>query len=105
MRAQRWCCSGSQTAILAPRSNQKAQPFRAGPSSVVVDAQERVAIGSRALHQEVADGPELVGYSGLHCWRDAQRLVNANEVVPRKVQAVSGPQVLPLLAERIRQPR
>ena len=37
--------------------------------------------------------------------RDAQRFVNPAGIVVGEVQAVCGPQVLPLFAEAIRQPR
>ena len=35
----------------------------------------------------------------------AQRLVNSAEVVAREMQTVGGPEILPLVAEAVRQPR
>ena len=48
----------------------------------------------------------MIGTSTVarHCGRDPQRFVNPAEVVVGEVQAVRGPQILPLLAERVRQP-
>ena len=50
-----------------------------------------------SLRQKFRQVPNVIGDPGLHCWRDAQRAVNPAEVVIGKVQAVRGPQVLPLL--------
>ena len=81
---------------------KKAQPFPAGLWFVVVDVQGQVAIRSRRL-QKLLDRPRVIRNASLHRGRDAQRFVNPHEVVPREVQAQRGPQILPLLAERVRQ--
>lgn len=45
----------------------------------------------------------MISQFGFHRRRDPECLVNPAEVVVGKVQAVSGPQVLPPLTERVRQ--
>ena len=55
--------------------------------------------------QKVRQIPNAISDSRFHGGRDAQGLVNAHEVVPREVQAIRGPQVLPLFTEGVRQPR
>lgn len=56
------------------------------------------------LCQRFRNLPNAVRQIRLHCRRDAQRLVNATEIVIREVQAVRGPEVVLLLAEGVRQP-
>src|SRR5208282_3596566 len=46
----------------------------------------------------------MVGNSRLHCGCDAQRLVNAAEIIVRKLNGVSRFQVVPFLTECVRQP-
>src|SRR5580658_5065662 len=47
----------------------------------------------------------MIGQTGFHCWRDAQRLVNPAEVVVKKVHRDLMRMVLKLLTESIGQPR
>src|ERR1039458_4000455 len=49
--------------------------------------------------------PHMVCQGRFHRGRNAQRLVNPAEVVVGEVQTVCRPEVLPLLAESVRQPR
>ena len=85
--------------------NKKTQPFRAGLWSLVGDVQERVPIGSHRLHQQFTKVPRAIRNSRFHGRGDAQRLMDPAEVVVGEVQAICRPQVLPLLRERVRQPR
>ena len=58
--------------------------------------------GDEALVEQpddVLDRPHVIGQAGLHRWRDAQRLVNAREVVVHEVQGHGGGVVLELLTE------
>lgn len=84
--------------------NKKAHPFPGGLWSVVVDVQERAAIGSRRL-QQLAHRPDVVGNACFHRRRDAQLHVNPHQVVPGEMQAVCRPEVFPLLTEGVRQAR
>jgi hypothetical protein len=85
--------------------NKKAQPFRAGLRFVVGDVQETVAIRSRRL-EKLTQHPNLRSNPRFHGGRDAQLHMDSHEVVPSEVQAVYGPQILPLLlAEGVGQAR
>src|ERR1035437_2010315 len=55
--------------------------------------------------QQIPQLPNTIRQSCFHRGRDAQRLVNSAEVVVGEVEAVRGPKILPLLRERVRQPR
>ena len=96
---------GLASCHFIPVRDKKAQPFRAGLRFVVGDVQAPVAIGSHRLHQQFTEAPDPRRDPRFHRRRDAQGLVNSAEVVPSEVQAVRGPQVFPLLTERIRQAR
>src|SRR5690242_104177 len=95
---------GCAWAHCSAAPNKKAQPFRAGLSSVGVDVQERVAIRSCSL-QKLAQRPYLPGDPRLHRGCDAQLHMHAAEVVPSEVETIRGPEVLPLLTEGIGQSR
>ena len=58
-----------------------------------------------SLRQQFRQIPNVVGQIRLHRRGDPDAAVNAAEIVIGEVQAVGRPQVLPLLAEPIRQPR
>ena len=57
------------------------------------------------LHEQFAESPNARRDPRFHGRRNAQRLVNPAEVVPREMQAVCRPQVFPPLRECVRQPR
>ena len=56
------------------------------------------------LSEQFSQLPHAIRNAGFHGWRDANRAVNAAEVVIGEVQAVGGPEVFPPLTERVRQP-
>jgi len=55
--------------------------------------------------QQFFDAPPTVRDFRIHRWRHAQRPMNLAEIVIGEVQAVRGPQVLPLFAEAIHESR
>jgi hypothetical protein len=56
------------------------------------------------LSEQFSQIPHAIRNAGFHGWRDANRAVNAAEVVIGEVQAVGGLEVFPPLTERVRQP-
>jgi hypothetical protein len=54
--------------------------------------------------QQFRKVPHVIRDARFHRRRDADRTVNAAEVVEREIQAVRGPEALPLFREPIREP-
>jgi hypothetical protein len=50
------------------------------------------------------ESPDVICQSGFHCWRDAERLVNAAEVVEHEVNRGGVLVVLQLFAEGVGEP-
>ena len=55
--------------------------------------------------QQFSDRPDVIGQFRLHRRSDPQLHVDTAEIVVREMQAVRRPQILPLLAEPVGQPR
>jgi hypothetical protein len=93
--------AGFAFAHSTSEAHKKAQPPLAGLGGVVVAVQDTATIRSRRL-QKFAQRPGTGRKPGFHRGRHAELHVNPAEVVPREMQAVCGPEILPLLAEGIR---
>ena len=64
---------------------------------------ESAGLGSHRL-QQLPHAPDVIGDLGFHHRSDAKRLVNSAKVVEHEPHDYSGPMVLPLLAEGVREP-
>jgi hypothetical protein len=84
--------------------DKKAQPRRLGFGVVALGARSANRGGRSRGLQQFPHAPDVIGDASGHSRDYAKRLVDAAKVVEREPARNSGPVVLPLLAEGVRQP-
>ena len=64
----------------------------------------RSSDGLRQKRNQFIHGPDVIGNTGLHCWRNPQGLMDAAEVVMHKVESYGVCVILHFFAESVGKP-